>query len=293
MENLLICGQLVLLCSSFSVDIHHSIQKIAISRWNFLLQVLSFSPLLLTPKEWDSISDPAKSLIQALLEIDPEKRITAEKALEHPWIKGEIASSRVIRGSIRTLKKNNTLRQEGKPMERPKSQNKAATSSVFDVFDTLPEIQEEEEKVPVEKKEAPRAPSKEETTSSPASTTALGIMEKLKKSREERQARRRERRGRGEASIPNGVEERLGKLEKELTHYKTLVGVLTREVEVLKQSMEEEEEYNAESRKKIKEELWKVMKERQEEKREKNLLSLKVADLEEKVNSLLGEKGKK
>ena len=36
--------------------------------------------------EWDNISMPAKQLILQLLEKDPEKRITADEALQHPWI---------------------------------------------------------------------------------------------------------------------------------------------------------------------------------------------------------------
>lgn len=37
-------------------------------------------------KEWARITPLAKSLVKDLLEKDPKKRITAEKALEHPWI---------------------------------------------------------------------------------------------------------------------------------------------------------------------------------------------------------------
>ncbi|KAG0173930.1 hypothetical protein DFQ30_006562 [Apophysomyces sp. BC1015] len=35
---------------------------------------------------WSNISDSAKSFIDALLTFDPEKRITADDALRHPWI---------------------------------------------------------------------------------------------------------------------------------------------------------------------------------------------------------------
>lgn len=38
-------------------------------------------------KEWESVSELAQSLIQNLLEYNPEKRPTAEQALNHPWIK--------------------------------------------------------------------------------------------------------------------------------------------------------------------------------------------------------------
>jgi serine/threonine protein kinase len=35
---------------------------------------------------WSGISDEAKDLINHLLQVDPAKRYTAEKALQHPWI---------------------------------------------------------------------------------------------------------------------------------------------------------------------------------------------------------------
>ena len=38
-------------------------------------------------KEWQCISEKAKTLIKALLEYDAYKRITAEEALNHPWLK--------------------------------------------------------------------------------------------------------------------------------------------------------------------------------------------------------------
>ena len=37
------------------------------------------------PREWSSISRDAKDLISQMLNKDPNKRITAEKALKHPW----------------------------------------------------------------------------------------------------------------------------------------------------------------------------------------------------------------
>ncbi len=35
--------------------------------------------------EWEGISEDAKDLIRKLLEYDPEKRLSAEDALKHPW----------------------------------------------------------------------------------------------------------------------------------------------------------------------------------------------------------------
>jgi calcium-dependent protein kinase len=35
---------------------------------------------------WSKRSEPVKTMIQALLEKDPTKRLTAKQALDHPWI---------------------------------------------------------------------------------------------------------------------------------------------------------------------------------------------------------------
>jgi len=40
----------------------------------------------LKKEKWDHISDDAKHFIHSLLEVDPSKRLTAQGALEHPWI---------------------------------------------------------------------------------------------------------------------------------------------------------------------------------------------------------------
>ncbi|KAH3762409.1 protein kinase 1 [Pelomyxa schiedti] len=37
---------------------------------------------------WDPVSENAKDLIRKLLTVDPEKRITTEEALAHPWLEG-------------------------------------------------------------------------------------------------------------------------------------------------------------------------------------------------------------
>jgi serine/threonine-protein kinase Chk2 len=37
---------------------------------------------------WDSVGDPALDLIDRMLTVDPEKRITIEGCLEHPWTTG-------------------------------------------------------------------------------------------------------------------------------------------------------------------------------------------------------------
>ena len=41
---------------------------------------------------WDSVGDPALDLVDRMLTVDPEKRITVDGCLEHPWLTGrEIA----------------------------------------------------------------------------------------------------------------------------------------------------------------------------------------------------------
>jgi serine/threonine-protein kinase Chk2 len=41
---------------------------------------------------WDHIGDPALDLIDRMLTVDPEKRITVEESLEHPWMSGKYPS---------------------------------------------------------------------------------------------------------------------------------------------------------------------------------------------------------
>ena len=45
----------------------------------------------LEPGVWDFISDPAKSLVAALLETDPNRRLSAEQALAHEWLRSDDA----------------------------------------------------------------------------------------------------------------------------------------------------------------------------------------------------------
>jgi calcium-dependent protein kinase len=37
--------------------------------------------------EWDEVSEEAKDLVRKLLTLDPEKRIPASEAHQHPWFK--------------------------------------------------------------------------------------------------------------------------------------------------------------------------------------------------------------
>jgi len=38
---------------------------------------------------WDSVADPALDLIDQMLTVDPEKRISIDDCLEHPWLTGQ------------------------------------------------------------------------------------------------------------------------------------------------------------------------------------------------------------
>jgi len=38
---------------------------------------------------WDQVSSSAKDLITGLLQKDPNKRLTLEKAMTHPWLKSK------------------------------------------------------------------------------------------------------------------------------------------------------------------------------------------------------------
>lgn len=38
-------------------------------------------------KEWKNISELGKDMVKKLLEYNPKKRLSATKALNHPWIK--------------------------------------------------------------------------------------------------------------------------------------------------------------------------------------------------------------
>lgn len=46
------------------------------------------------------LSDGVKDLIQKLLVLDPRKRMTAKEAINHPWVKGETASDKVISSTV-------------------------------------------------------------------------------------------------------------------------------------------------------------------------------------------------
>eukprot|EP00298_Acanthocystis_sp_HF-20_P012315 c19829_g4_i2.p1 GENE.c19829_g4_i2~~c19829_g4_i2.p1 ORF type:complete len:356 (-),score=102.97 c19829_g4_i2:18-1034(-) len=63
---------------------------------------------------WDRVSDEAKSLIRALLEVDPKKRLTADQALQHAWFGANSGSSAVhadLSGALSELRRYNATRK--------------------------------------------------------------------------------------------------------------------------------------------------------------------------------------
>lgn len=46
---------------------------------------------------WDDVSEDAKDLIRNLIVIDPSKRLSADEALQHRWIKRREPSRKVLR----------------------------------------------------------------------------------------------------------------------------------------------------------------------------------------------------
>lgn len=63
---------------------------------------------------WDDISESAKDFIRHLLEREPEKRLTCEQALQHPWISGDTALERDIHGSVSEQIQKNFARTQWK-----------------------------------------------------------------------------------------------------------------------------------------------------------------------------------
>jgi len=63
----------------------------------------------LKPERWNTISKPALDFVQSLLQVDPVKRLTAQKALEHPWIDSRHKHETVVDEGVVTA-----LRQFGK-----------------------------------------------------------------------------------------------------------------------------------------------------------------------------------
>ena len=48
-------------------------------------QIMQGKVRSMTGMVWDKVTITAKSLVRSLLETDPEKRLSAEEVLKHPW----------------------------------------------------------------------------------------------------------------------------------------------------------------------------------------------------------------
>ncbi len=50
------------------------------------IQKIKKGDIMFHPQFWGHVSEPAKMFIKAMLTIEPKKRITADQALDHPWM---------------------------------------------------------------------------------------------------------------------------------------------------------------------------------------------------------------
>lgn len=65
------------------------------------------------PEYWSTVSEDAKSLIRSLLTLDPDARLTAKQALEHPWIhsEDEVLRASSLQLNLKELKRYNVKRK--------------------------------------------------------------------------------------------------------------------------------------------------------------------------------------
>ncbi|XP_021375571.1 peripheral plasma membrane protein CASK-like isoform X9 [Mizuhopecten yessoensis] len=108
-------------------------------------------------KQWLQLSNYAKDLVNKLLETDPEKRITVEDALNHPWIRarGQVPKSH-LHDTVDELRKFNARRKLKGAIMAAVSSSKwlsfyndppdlneeiTSTGAVSQVLDSLEEIQ--------------------------------------------------------------------------------------------------------------------------------------------------------
>jgi serine/threonine protein kinase len=64
------------------------------------------------PEYTSHLSESAKDLIRRLMEKDPAKRLTAYEMLQHPWVRGETATTEKIMDSDKKLSRFKDLRQQ-------------------------------------------------------------------------------------------------------------------------------------------------------------------------------------
>ena len=51
-----------------------------------LLSLIAEGRFTMPERYWDDVTDDAKDLVRRMLVVHPHKRVTASKALNHPWI---------------------------------------------------------------------------------------------------------------------------------------------------------------------------------------------------------------
>lgn len=74
-----------------------------------ILQKVSMGHFSFSHSHWDNISEKAKDLISQLLKFKPEDRITAQEALNHPWLKewrnpNKLESCPIAKSSLRAMR---------------------------------------------------------------------------------------------------------------------------------------------------------------------------------------------
>eukprot|EP00002_Diphylleia_rotans_P012236 TRINITY_DN2395_c0_g1_i1.p1 TRINITY_DN2395_c0_g1~~TRINITY_DN2395_c0_g1_i1.p1 ORF type:complete len:324 (+),score=82.00 TRINITY_DN2395_c0_g1_i1:54-1025(+) len=60
---------------------------------------------------WSQVSSEAKDFISKLLVLEPEKRLTAAQALQHPWVKGDMVQFGHLQNTIQSMKSFNARRK--------------------------------------------------------------------------------------------------------------------------------------------------------------------------------------
>jgi calcium-dependent protein kinase len=64
----------------------------------------------LESEPWNTVSEKAKDLVKKLLTVDVEKRISADEALNHPWIKEEEAKPHTLQTVVNKMSQRKSIR---------------------------------------------------------------------------------------------------------------------------------------------------------------------------------------
>ena len=65
------------------------------------------------PEYWSTVSDEAKDLIRGMLTVDPNRRLTVDQALEHPWCRAaaEKLAAQNLDSNLKELRKYHNTRK--------------------------------------------------------------------------------------------------------------------------------------------------------------------------------------